>query len=126
MNTKSTSVQARLIRWASATLIAAFAVTLIVAPGTIPVLAAPSIHDQGSLATRQNSAIGVAAGCETPHALGVEGGLLSLRYDPGDSNPVAEIINSRLYSLRTVRTDGGAYLAYVPTAYLAYVPTACL
>ena len=126
MNTKSTSVQARLLGWLSAPLIVAFVVTLIVALGTIPVLAAPAIHDQGSLATRQNSAIGVAAGCETPHALGVEGGLLSLRYDPGDSNPVAEIINSRLYALRMVRTGGGAYLAYVPTAYLANLPTACM
>ena len=104
---------------------AAFVVVLILLLGTIPVQAAPGQHDREALGARQNSAVSAPASCGTPHALGVEGGLLSLRYDPGDSNPVAQIINSRMYALRTVRTDGGAYLAYVPTAYLAYVPTVC-
>jgi hypothetical protein len=93
--------------------VAAFVVALILLLGTMPVQAAPGEHDRGSLAARQASAVSAPASCGTPHAVGVEGGLLSLLYDHGDSNPVAEIIRSRVNSLRTVRSGEATYLAYL-------------
>jgi hypothetical protein len=47
--------------------------------------------------------------CGTPHALGVEGGLLSLLNAREGPNAVPEIISSQRYSIRTMHNE----LAYI-------------
>jgi hypothetical protein len=77
----------------------------ILAMGTIPAHAAPTVY------------IAACLDQEKPHALGIEGGLLSLLNARASTNPdpVAKIVSNEDYSLQIVSNGQTAYVAYMQT-----------
>jgi hypothetical protein len=93
-------------------------IALTLALGAAPVLAASSQYNQGALAARQNGVVDASAKCQTPHALGLEGGALSLLFARERPTAVADMIKSGMYTFSTIHAGAATYVAYIPSRCL--------
>jgi hypothetical protein len=94
------------------------AIVLILALAATPIVVASRQYNEGALAARQNSVGGASASCQTPYALGYEGGALSLLFARDRPTQVADMIRSGLYTFSTVRAKDATYVVYVPSRCL--------